>query len=136
LRKELDDILDKADLAIEWPDIKRGLDRLLEARLIHKDKDWLIRTYDEQDSSIVTAIQCPVLEDLLRPWHGVATIGRFLRAAKQPGAHLYSGCSPQYIFALFPMETPCPSFEERDEVALLAGSHSPAGFTHDGHKLV
>ena len=44
LRKELDDILDKADLAIEWADIKRGLDRLLEARLVHKDKDWLIRT--------------------------------------------------------------------------------------------
>ena len=44
LRKELDDILDKADLAIEWADIKRGLDRLLQARLLHKDKDWLIRT--------------------------------------------------------------------------------------------
>ena len=44
LRKELDDILDKADLAIEWADIKRGLDRLLQARLVHKDKDWLIRT--------------------------------------------------------------------------------------------
>ena len=44
LRKELDDILDKADLAIEWAGIKRGLDRLLEARLVHKDKDWLIRT--------------------------------------------------------------------------------------------
>jgi transposase len=44
LRKELDDILDKADLAIEWADLKRGLDRLLEARLVHKDKDWLIRT--------------------------------------------------------------------------------------------
>lgn len=47
LRKELDDILDKADLDLEWAQLKRSLDRLQQARLVHKDKDWLIRTDTE-----------------------------------------------------------------------------------------
>ncbi len=44
MQKLLDDLLRQADLAPEWRDLLRDLDRVAQVRIRHRDADWLVRT--------------------------------------------------------------------------------------------
>jgi len=44
MQKLLDDLIRQADLAPEWRDLFRDLDRVAQVRIRHRDADWLVRT--------------------------------------------------------------------------------------------
>ena len=44
MQKHLDDLAREADLAPEWKDLLRDLDRLAQVRIRHRGADWLVRT--------------------------------------------------------------------------------------------
>ena len=44
MQKLLDDLIRQADLAPEWRDLLRDLDRVAQVRIRHRDADWLVRT--------------------------------------------------------------------------------------------